>query len=140
MSAKSAVKSAALSCGTAAFAVDFAVEAGVLDELHAETTSPNESTALVIAMDLRPVPIDLPSVDEASSTAQGRIAYILSLIRSRTGSRYQTVTRKTIRENQALLLQYDQWDRKPSESNRTRPFARVGCQEAGIESLITFGL
>jgi len=63
MSAKSAVKSAALICGTATLAVVVAVVLGVVDELHAEATSPIASTALVIAMDLRPVPIDLPSVD-----------------------------------------------------------------------------
>jgi hypothetical protein len=93
MSAKSAVKSAALICGTAADVFDV-VEDGVVDELHAETTSPNESTAPVIAMDLRPVPIVFPSVDNAPSTAHGRIALILALNGSRTGPRYQTVMSK----------------------------------------------
>src|SRR5665811_1175369 len=79
MSAKSAVKSAALICGTAAAVFDVAVDGGVVDELHAETASPNESTALVIAMDLRPVPIVFPSVDNAPSTALGRIAPILAV-------------------------------------------------------------
>jgi hypothetical protein len=66
-----------LICGTAAdvFA-DVFVEDGVVDEPHAETetTSPNESNALIIAKDLRPVPIDFPSVDDATPIAHGRIA------------------------------------------------------------------
>jgi len=61
MSAKSALNFDASICGTAtdAFA-DVAVEVDVVDELHAEaeTTSPNESKALVSATDLRAVPID----------------------------------------------------------------------------------
>jgi hypothetical protein len=88
MTAKSTLKSPALTCGVVAVVVvdDVAVEDGVAVELHAETTSPKDSAALVIAMDLRPVPIELPSVVNATSTAHGRIAYILTLIRSRAGS------------------------------------------------------
>jgi hypothetical protein len=71
MSAKSAVKSAALILGMAADDVvveDVVVEDGVADELHAETetTSPNENNALVSAKDLRAVSIDFPSVDNAT--------------------------------------------------------------------------
>src|SRR5665647_122334 len=76
MSAKSAVKSAALICGTAAAVVDDLVEEGVVDELHAEDTSPKESTAHVSAKDFRPVPIDFPSVDNAipyGACSQGNI-------------------------------------------------------------------
>jgi hypothetical protein len=41
---------------------EVAVEVDVVDELQAETMSPNESKALVSAMDLRAVPISFPSV------------------------------------------------------------------------------
>jgi hypothetical protein len=77
MSAKSAVKSAALICGTGPDVPDGVVEDGVVDELHAETTSPSDSTAVVIAIDLRPVLIDFPSVDNANLMARGRIASFL---------------------------------------------------------------
>jgi hypothetical protein len=63
MSAKSDLKSAALSCGTAVDALEDEVGEDVVDELHAETTSPNESKAPVSATDFRVVPIDFPSVD-----------------------------------------------------------------------------
>jgi hypothetical protein len=69
MSAKSAVKAEASIWGTAPFAADVAlvVDVEVVDELHAETetTSPNESSALVSATDLRAVPIYLPSVGDS---------------------------------------------------------------------------
>jgi hypothetical protein len=58
ISAKSAVKSAALICGMAvAPAEEVSVEADVVDELHAETltTSPNVRNALASAKDLRAV-------------------------------------------------------------------------------------
>jgi len=60
MSAKSALKSAALICGMAFVAAGVLVEEGVVDELHAETeaTSPNESNALVSAKDLLAVRIE----------------------------------------------------------------------------------
>jgi hypothetical protein len=63
MSEKSEVKAAASICGTVAdvFA-EVAVDEGVVDELQAETMSPNESMALVSATDLRAVPIRFPSV------------------------------------------------------------------------------
>src|SRR5674476_915003 len=50
MSAKSAVKSTALICGTAAADADVFVEDGVVDELHAETetTSPVSYTHLTL--------------------------------------------------------------------------------------------
>jgi hypothetical protein len=65
MSEKLEVKSAALTCGTAAEFVADPVGEEVVEELHAETTSPTESSAPVRAKDLRAVFIDLPSLDDS---------------------------------------------------------------------------
>jgi len=57
------VKSAALTSGTAAVFDAAGVGEDVVVELHPEITSPNESNAPVRAMDLRAVPIEIPSLD-----------------------------------------------------------------------------
>jgi hypothetical protein len=65
---KSDLNSVALICGTAVDATDVVVVGVdvVVDELHPETTSPNESTAPVSATDLRAVPIKFPSVGDST--------------------------------------------------------------------------
>jgi hypothetical protein len=63
MSEKSEVNADASIFGTTADVLaEVAVDEDVVDELQAETMSPNESMALVSATDLRAVPIRFPSV------------------------------------------------------------------------------
>jgi hypothetical protein len=90
---KSDLNSEALICGmaTEADGEDDGVDV-VVDELHPETTSPNESTAPVSATDLRAVPIDIPSIVTQLEITLIHIVPPSCLSATAQERRYQTVT------------------------------------------------
>jgi hypothetical protein len=92
---KSDLNSEALICGMApdADGVDDGVVVDVVvDELHPETMSPNESTAPVSATDLRAVPIDFPSIVTQLEITLIHIVPPSCLSATAQERRYQTVT------------------------------------------------